>query len=91
MCILVQLREEDGGSRGRNLCLRHSATSRRKSVAVTQRAPEAPLPLLLRPKQRGDHGIVVAGRGAAAMPWCCVFTPRDPASQRGEELATAAA
>lgn len=34
-------------------------------MAVMQRAPEAPLPLLLRPKQRGDHGILVAGRGGS--------------------------
>lgn len=59
-------------------------------MAVTQRAPEAPLPLLLRPKQRGDHGIVVAGRGQLQCRGA-VCTPRDPAAQRGEELARAAA
>lgn len=61
--MIAQLREEDGGSSRRNLCLRPSANSRRTLMAVTQRAPEASLPLLLRPKQRGDHGILVAGEG----------------------------
>lgn len=53
MCIFAQLsapcpaegREEDGGSRGRNLCRRDGMSTRRESVAVMRRAPEAPLPL----------------------------------------------
>lgn len=66
--MLAQLRGEDGGSSRRNLYQRHCARSRRTSVAVTQRAPEAPLPLLRRPRQRGDHGTLVAGGGQLPSP-----------------------
>lgn len=79
-CASLPSWEEDGGSGRRNLCLRHSANSRRISVAVTQRAPETPLPVLLRPKQRGVHSILLAGRRAAAMAWCCVHPKRSNSS-----------
>lgn len=82
--------EEDGGSRRRNLCLRHGASSRRQSVAVMQRTPEAPLSLFSGPCREvataywGQAGDSCSAPGAAG-------TSRGPAAQRGEKMAREAA
>ena len=98
MCIFAQLsapcpaegQEEDGGSRGRNLCPRDGGSSKRESVALMQRAPEAPLPLFSGPCREATMVYWGQAGGSRRAPHA-VGAPRSPAARRGEKMAREAA
>lgn len=90
--LLAQPREEDGGSRGRNLCPRDGENSGRESVAVMQRTPAAPLPLFSGPCREAAMAYWgQTGGGGSCDASGAVGTPRSAAAQRHEEPARAAA